>query len=227
MRWSIAAKRLASGFSQVYSGFVRRCIEEHSFSHCKGGGSPLRRWTNGVGDSFMPISPQFEEVRSERLAPSAGDSTFAQTSPLLGILLLEDDVAVLSNRSRLLTNSSYRVTEARNRGDIFGLRGTTGISLAIISDSLGAAALGLAAQSVRLEWPSARILILGKAQFVLEDYLYDEAIEHQFVERNVLSTIERICHPSANLGRDGGIFIMPRHRAKADANTSVGEAGPR
>jgi CRP/FNR family transcriptional regulator, cyclic AMP receptor protein len=31
----------------------------------------------------------------------------------------------------------------------------------------------------------ATITLLGKAQFVLEDYLYEEAIEHQFVERNL------------------------------------------
>jgi hypothetical protein len=54
----------------------------------------------------MPISPQFEEVPSERLAPSASDSKFAQTSLLTGILLLESDLAALSNRARLLTNSS-------------------------------------------------------------------------------------------------------------------------
>jgi hypothetical protein len=57
---------------------------------------------NGAGDSFMPISSQFEKVPSERLTPSASDPTFARTSLLIGILLLESDLATLSDRARLL-----------------------------------------------------------------------------------------------------------------------------
>jgi hypothetical protein len=49
---------------------------------------------------------------------------------------------------------------------------------------------------------------LGTAQSVLEDNLYDEAIEHQFVKAELLVTIEKICHPLANRGRDGGLFIL-------------------
>lgn len=45
----------------------------------------------------MPISSQFEEVPSERLTPSASDPNFAQTSLLTGILLLESDLATLSD----------------------------------------------------------------------------------------------------------------------------------
>jgi hypothetical protein len=138
---------------------------------------------------------------------------------LTGILLLESDLATPSDHARLLTNSSYRVTTAHNQSDLFGLRGTTGISLAIISDSLGAAGLGVAAQSIRLGWPSARILILGKPQFILEDYLYDEALAHRFVKSELLVTVERICHPSANRGRDGGLFILRRSATETDART--------
>ena len=167
----------------------------------------------------MPISSQFEEVPSERLTPSASDPNFAQTSLLTGILLLESDLATLSDRARLLTDSSYQVTTARNQSDLFVLRGTTGISLVILSDSLGAAALGVAAHSIKLDWPLAPILILGKAQSVLEDNLYDEAIEHRFVKSDLLVTIERICHPSVNRGRDGGLFILRRGPTESDART--------
>jgi hypothetical protein len=158
----------------------------------------------------MPISSQLGGVPSERLTLSASNTKFAQTSPLVGILLLESDLAILSDRTRLLTDSSYRVTAARNQSDLFVLRATTGISLAVLSDCLGAAALGVAAQFIRLGWPLARILILGKPQFVLEDNLYDEAIEHRFVISELLVTIERICHPSVNRERDGGLFILRR-----------------
>jgi hypothetical protein len=174
---------------------------------------------NGVGNSLMPISSQFEEVPSGRLTPSACDPKSTQTSLLTGILLLEGDLAVLSNRSLFLTNSSYHVTAARSQSDLFVLRGTTGISLAVISDCLGAVALGAAAQSIRMGWPLARILILGKPQFVLEDFLYDEALAHRYVESDLLVTIERICHPSANRGRDGGLFILRRSATEADART--------
>jgi hypothetical protein len=167
----------------------------------------------------MPISSQVVEVPPERLTPSAGNIEFAQTSLLLGILLLESDLATLSDRARLLTNSSYHVTTARNQSDLFVLRATTGISLAILSDCLGAVALGVAAQSIRLGWPLARILILGKAQFVLEDNLYDEAIEHRFVKSELLSTIERICPPSVNRGRDGGLFILRRGATETGAGS--------
>jgi hypothetical protein len=169
----------------------------------------------------MPISSQFEEVPPERLTPLASNPKFAQTSPLIGILLLESDHATLSDRARLLTDSSYHVTAACNQSDLFDLRATSGISLAILSDCLGPGALGVAAQSIRLGWPSARILILGKAQFVLEDNLYDEAIEHRFVKSELLITIERICHPSANRGRDGGLFVLRGSATEANARTSL------
>jgi hypothetical protein len=194
-------------FTAAYSESVLNCAV---FKHGKAKDYLHAVGLNGAGDSFMPISSQFEEVPSERLTPSVSSPTFAQTSPSIGILLLESDLATLSDRARLLTNSSYHVTAARNQSDLFILRATTGISLAILSDCLGPAALGVAAQSIRLGWPTARILILGKAQFVLEDNLYDDAIEHRFVKSELLITIERICHPSANRERDGGLFILRR-----------------
>jgi hypothetical protein len=158
----------------------------------------------------MTISSRREEVPSETLTESVSAPNFPQTSLLTGILLLESDLAILSDRARLLSISSYQLTTARNQSDLFVLRGTTGISLAILSDCLGTAALAAAAQSIRREWPRARILILGKAQSVLEDNLYDEALEHRFVKSELLVTIERICHPPVNRERDGGLFILRR-----------------
>jgi hypothetical protein len=205
-------------FTAAYSKSVLNCAvfkrgKAKDYLHAVG--------PNGAGDSFMPISSQFEEVPSERLTPSVSSPKFAQASPSIGIgiLLLESDPATLSDRAKLLTNSSYHVTAARNQCDLFILRATIGISLAILSDCLGPAALGVAAQSIRLGWPTARILILGKAQLVLEDNLYDDAIEHRFVKSELLITIEKICHPSANRGPDGGLFILRRSPTEANART--------
>jgi hypothetical protein len=174
--------------------------------------------TNGVGDSFMPMPSRFEDAQPERLTPSAID-TKLQTSLLTGVLLLETDLAILTERTRLLTDSHYCVTTARSQSDLFLVRGKTGISLAILSDCLGAAALGVAAHSIRLGWPLARILILGKAQFVLEDNLYDEAIDHRLVKAELLLTVARICHPPVARGRDGGLFILRRGTTETDART--------
>ena len=151
----------------------------------------------------MLMSAQSQEYPSD-LAPFASVPNATPASLPSGILLLEKDPLALSDRSVLLRISGYHVTTARNPSDLFDLRETIGVSLAIIGDSLGAAALGLAAHAIRRGWPLARILILGKPEFVIEDYLYDEAIEYRFVESNLLATIEKLCHPSANRGRDGG-----------------------
>ena len=158
----------------------------------------------------MLMSAQSQEYPSEDFAPFASVPNATPTSLPSGILLLEKDPLALSDRSGLLRISGYHVTTARNPSDLFDLRETIGISLAIIGDSLGAAALGLAAHAIRRGWPLARILILGKPEFVIEDFLYDEAIEYRSAESNLLATIEKLCHPSANRGRDGGLFILPQ-----------------
>ena len=56
----------------------------------------------------MPISSQVGEVPSERLTPSAINTEFAQAALLIGILLLESDLATLSDRARLLTDTASR-----------------------------------------------------------------------------------------------------------------------
>jgi hypothetical protein len=125
-----------------------------------------------------------------------------------GILLFESDLAASSYQVKLLTKLRYAVVTARTQSDLFSLRNATGISLAILSDHLGSVALSVAAQSIRKGWPLARILILGKPQIVLEDYLYDEALAHSLIESDLMRTIERLCQPLANRGKDGGLFIL-------------------
>lgn len=79
------------------------------------------------------------------VAPASLTTRIAPASLRPRILLLEKDPVALCNYSSLLRNFNYHVTAARNQSDLFDLRETTGISLAIISDPSGAAALSPAA----------------------------------------------------------------------------------
>ena len=76
--------------------------------------------------------------------------------------------------------------------DIFDLRRMTEIHLAVLSDTLGRSGLCSAAEYVRAQWPSARILVLGTAQLVLEDHLYDEAVAHGFQPKKLLDILARL-----------------------------------
>jgi hypothetical protein len=68
----------------------------------------------------------------------------------------------------------------------------TEILLAVLSDTLGRSGLCFAAEYVRAQWPSARILVLGSAQRVLEDHLYDEALAHGFQPKRLLDSLARL-----------------------------------
>ena len=109
-----------------------------------------------------------------------------------GILLIEPDVSVLSAEFLLLTNSNYCVTPAFSHREIYILRETKAVALAILSDSLGRQLLGAIAKTVRRQWPLARILILGRAESVLEDHLYDEQINHSHDPAQLLDDLERL-----------------------------------
>jgi len=114
-----------------------------------------------------------------------------------GILLIEPDVSVLSAEALLLTNSNYCVTPAFSLREIYILRETKAVALAILSDSLGRL-LGAIAETVRKQWPLARILILGRAESVLEDHLYDEQINHSQDPTQLLEDLERLYKGSWN-----------------------------
>jgi AraC-like DNA-binding protein len=169
----------------------------------------------------MPISSQLREAPSERSMPPAANPTSAQTSTSTGILLLERDLVTLSNWTKLLTNSRYVVTTARSQSDLFALRETTGVSLVILSDRLGTVALSAATRLIRLQWPSARILVLGRAQSVLEGNLYDEAIEHPVVDSDLLRAIQRVCPSSSSQIRERGPFILRRGAIETTATSSI------
>jgi hypothetical protein len=115
------------------------------------------------------------------------------------VLLVEPDLDVLSDRTLLLSRSKYTVAPASSYREIFGLRSEIGFGLAVLNDSLGGLALRAAAEFVRRQWPSARILILGNAQATLEDYLYDEAVNHRIESTEFLDTLARLSEDSWTL----------------------------
>jgi DNA-binding response OmpR family regulator len=120
------------------------------------------------------------------------------TSVWRGILLVEPDITLLTAEAVFLTNSNYSVTPTFSQREIFALRETKAIALAILSDCLGARLLSAIAQTVRKQWPRARILILGRAGSFLEDHLYDGQIDHPSDPRQLLDDIESLYEDSWN-----------------------------
>jgi len=114
------------------------------------------------------------------------------------ILLVEPDITLLTAEALLLTNSNYSVTPAFSQREVFALRETKAIALAILSDCLGARLLSAIASTVRKQWPRARILILGRAGSFLEDHLYDEQIDHPSDPKQLLDDIESLYEDSWN-----------------------------
>jgi hypothetical protein len=74
----------------------------------------------------------------------------------------------------------------------------TGISLVILSDTLGLHGLRSSAEYVRSLWPSARILVLGIAPSALEVRLYDEAVDHRVQPKRLLDTLARLSEDPRN-----------------------------
>lgn len=108
------------------------------------------------------------------------------------VLLVEPDLDILADRTLLLSRSKYTVAPASSYREIFGLRSEIGFGLAVLNDSLGGLAVRAAAEFVRRQWPSARILILGNAEAALDDYLYDEVVEHRIEPAELLDTLARM-----------------------------------
>jgi hypothetical protein len=108
------------------------------------------------------------------------------------ILLIEPNISLLSAETLLLTGSDYSVTPAFSHSELFILRDMKAVALAIISDSLGRRLLGAVAETVRQQWPLARILILGRAATMLEDQLYDEQVDRSAEPKQLLEDLERL-----------------------------------
>jgi hypothetical protein len=70
--------------------------------------------------------------------------------------------------------------------------------LAVLSDSLGSIGLRNVAEDVRRQWPLARVLIIGAAQVVLDDPLYDEAVERRISSADLLVALTNLSAFSSN-----------------------------
>jgi hypothetical protein len=108
------------------------------------------------------------------------------------VLLVETDVELLASRTLLLTQSDYGVVTAKAPREIVELRCLGGVQIAILSEAMELAQLRVSTESVRMQWPSARILILGHVPFGLDDHLYDENIDLHFDPRKLLDTLKRL-----------------------------------
>jgi len=117
-----------------------------------------------------------------------------------GILLVESDQHLLNSRSLLLTKSDFRVFTAGSACEVYHLRSVPMVSVAVLSDTLGDSGLRAAAECVREQWSTARILILGSVRTSFEDYLYDEALDHRFQPCELLDTISKLCRFSQSAG---------------------------
>jgi hypothetical protein len=113
-------------------------------------------------------------------------------APWRKVLAVEPDLAVLHAKSLLLTEANYCVTKASSDRELFLLRDTKPVALAILSDRLGQRLLAAVAETVRRQWPRTRILILGQAPQALEDYLYDEQIDRTSGSQQVLADLETL-----------------------------------
>ena len=118
----------------------------------------------------------------------------------LNIVLIEPIAAFLPDHRFLLSNDRYRVTCVRDTRELCLLRTQESFALALISDALGQVELDDAARSVRKQWPAARILVLGQAAVVLEDYLYEEALPHSCDQQELCDTLNGMSSPK-NYGR--------------------------
>ena len=135
------------------------------------------------------------------------------------VLLVDPDSELLSYRASLLSRSRYTVVIANNYREVFELRGKTSFRLAVLSSGLGELALRAAAEFVRRQWPSARILILGSAKAVLEDSLYDEAVDFRFQPPEFLNVLERLCENDWTLR--SRLFGSPPARCTHSENQST------
>ncbi len=129
----------------------------------------------------------------------SGPHSCSETAVKLEVLLVDPEPDVLANRALLLGGSGYHVTTAASYLDVLRLHRNSPFALAILSDTLGSTALREVAWCVRSQWPSTRILIIGIAQSVLEDHLYDDAVEYRFEPKKLLESLVRLSEDPWNL----------------------------
>ena len=122
----------------------------------------------------------------------------------LSVLLVEPAMIPRSDRERLLSAADYCVTTVRDVREMFDLRFEKVVAFAVLNDLLGPFGLRAAAESVRRQWPLAKILIIGCAVPALEDHLYDEAISHRLEETEFIDMLQMLSKGSRSYRRTAG-----------------------
>lgn len=108
------------------------------------------------------------------------------------VLLVEPAMIRRSDRERLLSAANYCVTAVLDVREMFDLRFEETVAFAALNDLLGPFGLKAAAESVRRQWPHAKILIIGCAVATLEDHLYDESISHRHEQDGLLEVLHML-----------------------------------
>jgi len=175
--------------------------------------------------SLMAPSSYSATTLAQQPAQYSGADTFTEATPWRRILAVEPDLTVLHAKSLLLTQANYCVTQANSDRELFLMRDTKAVPLAILSDRLGQRLLGTVAETVRRQWPRARILILGQVPTVLEDYLYDEHIYRSPDPKQVLADLESIYKGMWNQ-RSNTLDWKARSPALSFARQPVTESDP-
>ena len=138
-------------------------------------------------DSFALKAPS-----SRRSALSVSQAEGSRHIALCAVLLVEPAMTPRSDREQRLSAANYSVTVVREVREMLHLRFEETLFLAVLNDLLGPSALRAAAESVRRQWPLAKILVVGCATPTLEDFLYDEAISHRQDGTGLLAMIQTL-----------------------------------
>lgn len=139
----------------------------------------------------MPDTSQ--HLRKHHPLPNErGAGTTDASRPLRTHLLpVESTSESFSRHNLMLSNSGYRLATAGTRSEVFDLLYLV-VHLAILSDSLGSFSLRSMAEDISRQWPQARIPIIGAAQAVLDDPLYDEAVDRRIFQAELLTALIKL-----------------------------------
>ena len=105
-----------------------------------------------------------------------------------GILLVDPEPDLLAAHSQLLIAAGEYVAASGGRSKASALC-TAEVSVAILSETLGAGTLEMLAQQIRRNWPNAVILLFGNTKVTLSSWLYDDAINAYCRPEELLSLL--------------------------------------
>jgi hypothetical protein len=157
----------------------------------------------------MPDDPTTHGPALKNTGESANSSVPSAKDQPVSVVIVEPYRTDASGRESLIADTRYQVTTVKDVREMFLLRDKESIELALLSVLLGDFPLVAAARAVRRQWPRARILVLGQAAPVLEDYLYDEAISHTCEQQVLFDTLERLTHYPWTEEPIGRPFVVP------------------